>query len=106
MYTLALDAYKRHLDNNGILPVKENEEYLMRFCNKMGIEPDILYNKSRRPLFVRYRSLFCNWVGLNSVELAELLNMNHSSIIHLRKTHEERLFYDNKYKILHRRLIS
>lgn len=105
MYTLALDSFKRYQEVAGFSEGSDWES-VIEFCEKMNIGYDTLFTKSRRQEFIRYRSLFYSWVGLSHVELARMFDIHHSSVIHLRKTHKERLLYDKKYKTLHKRLYS
>lgn len=104
MYTLALDAFKR-FEQCVTGELEENHVGLIaEFCDKMNIGYDTLFMKSRKPKFVNYRSLFFNWVNISHIELARLFNMHHSSIMHLRQDHANRLKYDNQYKDLHHKL--
>lgn len=103
MYTLALDAFKRYQVIAGF-SVGSDWEQIIHFCEKMGISYDALFNKSRKLEYVRYRSLFFNWIKLPHIEVARMFDIHHSSVMHLRKTHKERLMYDKTYKDLHRRL--
>lgn len=105
MYTLALDAFKRYQIVAGF-SVGSDWEQIIHFCEKMDIGYDTLFTKSRKLEYVRYRSLFYSWVGLSHAELARMFDIHHSSVMHLRQTHKERLLYDKKYKYLHRRLNS
>lgn len=106
MYTLALDAFKRFQERVGQVPVNINEELIIEFCDKLNIEYDTLFIKSRKQEFIRYKSLFYNWVGLSHVEIARMFDIHHSSVIHLRQGHKQRLEYDKRYRILHSRLNS
>ena len=105
MYTLALDSFKRYQEIAGF-SVGSDWEHIIDFCEKMNIGYDTLFTKSRKQEHIRYRSLFFNWVGLSHVELARMFDIHHSSVMHLRQAHKERLLYDKQYKILHRRLNS
>ena len=72
----------------------------------MDIGYDTLFEKTRKEEVVRYRSLFYNWVSLPHIEVARMFDIHHSSVMHLRQTHKDRLITDKQYKILHRRLNS
>lgn len=85
--------YKMRYDYYG---VDENDEIIM-FCNRAKISPSILKNRSRKVEVIRYRRAFVNFSKKTHVHLARILNMHHSSIIHLRKTHKEYLEFDYSY---------
>jgi len=118
MYTLALDAFNRY--QNTELPyskalkayqrfknrIPDNWELITTFCEKMNIGYDTLFEKTRKQEVVRYRSLFYSWVGLSHIEVARMFDIHHSSVMHLRSTHKDRLLQDKHYKKLHRRLNS
>lgn len=87
LYKIRYDFYK----------IDENDE-ITTFCNKVKIAPSIIIDRSRRVEIVRYRRAFVNFSKKTHVHLARILNMHHSSIMHLRKTHKEYLEYDIKYK--------
>lgn len=103
MYTLALNAFQRYQELAGY-SVGLDWDKIIDFCDKMNIGYDTLFNKSRKQEVVRYRSLFFSWVGLSHVELARMFDIHHTSVMHLRQTHKDRLLTDTRYKILHRRL--
>jgi hypothetical protein len=116
MYTLALDAFTRY--QNTELPyskalkayqrfkdrIPDNWELITTFCKKMDIGYDTLFNPTRKQEIIRYRSLFYSWVSLPHIEVARMFDVHHSSVMHLRNTHKDRLLQDKHYKKLHRRL--
>lgn len=87
LYKIRYDFYK----------IDENDE-ITTFCNKVKVEPSVIKDRSRKVEIVRYRRAFVNFSKKTHVHLARILNMHHSSIIHLRKTHKEYLEYDINYK--------
>jgi len=116
MYTLALDAFNTY-QNTELLYSKalqayqrfttripDNWELITTFCEKMNIGYDILFEKTRKQEVVRYRSLFYSWVGLSHIEVARMFDIHHTSVMHLRRTHKDRLVQDKQYRILSRRL--
>jgi len=106
MYDTALKSFLAYQGQIQQIPASNHKALVYEFCDKLNIDYDKLYNKSRKLEYVRYRALFCNWVSLGHVETARILNKNHTSIMHLRGTHKERLQYDNTYKRLFKELCT
>ena len=86
LYKMRYDFYK----------VDENDE-ITTFCNKVKIKPSVIKDRSRKVEIVRYRRAFVNFSKKTHVHLARILNMHHTSIMHLRKTHKEYLDFDPIY---------
>lgn len=100
MYTLALDAFKR-FEQCVTGELEENHVGLIaEFCDKMNIGYDELFAKSRKTKHVRYRCLFANWVSISMIEVSRLLDLHHSTVIHMRQSHKERLNFDKEYSRL------
>jgi chromosomal replication initiation ATPase DnaA len=105
-YTMALDAFKRSLEHVGPVPSEQHAQKIFKFCSMLRIKADDLFIKSRKQTHVRYRSLFFYWCGLSHTDLATMFEMNHSSVIHSRRSHEDRLVWDVEYNRLFKLLYS
>jgi len=100
MYTMALDAFNRYQQQLGELPVVDYSNYVYKFCCTLDITYDELFAKSRKTKHVRYRCLFANWVSISMIEVSRLLDLHHSTVIHMRQSHKERLNFDKEYRRL------
>lgn len=99
-YVMALNAFKRYQEQLGVMPVADSGNHVYKFCSAIDITYEDLFTKSRKAKHVRYRCLFANWASVSMIEVSRLLGLHHSTVIHMRATHEERLKYDKEYKRL------
>ena len=104
MYTLALNAFLAHEDNQESQIFHRYHNIVYEYCNAVDVESSELFNRSRMEHYVRIRSLFCYWCDLSISELASLLKMHHSSILHYKASHFDRLSYDKQYQKLYTKL--
>jgi len=98
---MALTAFMRYQELVRGIPAPTNHDRILEFCNKLNIGYEVIFAKSRKLKNVRYKAIFCNWLRLSHVEVAEVLGLHHSTVIHHRKTHKDRLGYDREYKRLY-----
>ena len=81
---------------NGFYGIDAIDEQV-KFCKIMEIHSSLLFTRSRRAEIVRYRRLYVNYSTMNLVELGNLFDMHHTSIMHLRRSHGEYLKFDRLY---------
>ena len=97
---MALDAFMRYQEQLGDMPCADHSNHVYKFCSTIDITYDDLFTTSRKAKHVRYRCLFSNWASVSMIEVSRLLALHHSTVIHMRATHQERLKYDKEYKRL------
>jgi chromosomal replication initiation ATPase DnaA len=91
-------------------PVSESSlsSLINDFCSHFNILLSDLTKRSRKEHLVKKKKMLCGYTNeyeYGHSEVANILGLHHSTVIHHRKDHENRIETDKRYRREYRRLI-